>query len=260
MFLGIIQGLTEFLPISSSGHLVLAEHYLNFKSPNISFEIVLHLGSLLAVLIFFRKDIFSLIRSLIVFKSTEEADFHNRKTLLYLLIATLVTALLGLAFEDLLTKAFSALYIPSLMLLLTGTILFISDRVESSGLLQYQIGIKKSVIIGLSQAVAILPGISRSGTTISVGLFCGLSREDAARFSFLLSIPAILGANIHKFNAIMELEKAMWLSYFLGASCAFLSGYAVIAVLISFVKKQKLKYFAYYCWVISLITLILYFR
>lgn len=258
IILGIIQGLTEFLPISSSGHLVLAEHYLNFKQPDLSFEIFLHLGSVIAVLIYFRKDILYLFKSLFLFKEKSSEHINNRNTLFYLLVATVVTALIGLYFEDAVLKAFSSLYIPSFMLFITGVILFMSDKIEPRGLGTHQLGIRKSIIIGLGQAFAILPGISRSGSTIAMGIFTGLKREAAARFSFLLSVPIIVGANIHKISKITELEKSQFLLFLIGAFAAFISGYSVISLLISFVKKQKLKYFAYYCWFISLLLLILF--
>jgi len=260
IILGIIQGLTEFLPISSSGHLVLAEHYLNFNKPNISFEIILHLGSLFAVLLYFRNDIIALLRSLFLFKSKETVHIRNRNTIFYILVATVVTGILGIYFEEPLTKAFSSLYVPSVMLIITGFILFISDRIEPKGIKAHELGIRRSILIGLSQAFAILPGISRSGTTITVGIFSGLDREESARFSFLLSIPAILGANIHKLSSILELNSNLWISYLLGTLGAFISGYAVISFLISIVKKQKLRYFSYYCWIVALITLILYVK
>ena len=258
ILLGIIQGLTEFLPISSSGHLVLAEHYLKFNNPDISFKIILHLGSVFAVLLYFRKDILSLIRSLILFKNKDPLHSENRNTIFYLIVATTVTGILGFYFEDPLTKTFSSLYIPSFMLIITGFILYVSDKIEPKGIKTHQLGIKKSILIGLAQAFAILPGISRSGTTITVGIFSGLDREEAARFSFILSIPAILGANIHKFSSILNLDRSLWLSYILGTLAAFISGYLVISFLITIVKKQRLKYFAFYCWSIAIITLILY--
>jgi undecaprenyl-diphosphatase len=260
IILGIIQGLTEFLPISSSGHLVLAEHYLKFHNPDISFEVILHLGSLFAVLLYFRKDIYSLINSLFLFRNKEAEHTRNRNTIFYLLVATVVTGILGLYFEDPLTKAFSSLFIPSFMLIITGFILYFSDKIEPEGIKTHQLGIKKSILIGLVQAFAILPGISRSGTTITFGIFAGLEREEAAKFSFILSIPAILGATILKLSSILNLDRSLWLSYVLGTLAAFISGYIVISLLISIVKKQKLKYFAFYCWLIAIITLILYLK
>ena len=260
ILLGIIQGLTEFLPVSSSGHLVLASHYLKFNNPDISFEVILHLGSLFAVLLYFRNDILSLLKSIILFKNKEPIQIRNRNTVFYIIVATTVTGILGFYFEDPLTKAFSSLYIPSFMLIITGFILYISDKIEPKGIKTHQLGIRKSILIGLAQAFAILPGISRSGTTITVGIFAGLDREEAARFSFILSIPAILGANILKFSSILNLDSSVWLSYLLGTFAAFISGYAVISFLMSVVKKQKLKYFAFYCWLIAVITLILYLK
>ena len=256
--LGIIQGLTEFLPVSSSGHLVLAEHYLNFHKPGISFEVVLHFGSVIAVLIYFRKDIYKLLKSLFLISSKESEHLNNRNTLFYLIVATTVTAIIGLYFEDILTKTFSLLYLPSMLLFVTGIILFMSDKISTRGLKPHQLGVRKSILIGLGQAFAILPGISRSGTTIALGIFTGLERREAARFSFLLSIPAILGANILKITKIIELEKVYLLSYIVGALAAFVSGYLVISLLITIVRKQKLKYFAFYCWLVSIVTIILF--
>ncbi|MCD4796736.1 MAG: undecaprenyl-diphosphate phosphatase [Candidatus Cloacimonetes bacterium] len=258
IILGIIQGLTEFLPISSSGHLVLAKHYLNFEMTDITFEIFLHLGSVIAVLLYFRKDILNLLKSLFIYSKDEVTHSNNRKIIFYLFVATVITALIGYYFEETIQKVFTSLYIPSIMLSITGIILIISDKIESKGLGSYQLGIKKSILIGLGQAFAILPGISRSGTTIALGIFTGLKREEAARFSFLLSVPIILGANVHKMSELSNLPKTMLLPYLFGLIAAFFSGYMVISLLISFVKKQKLKYFAYYCWLVSIVTLILY--
>ncbi len=259
IILGIIQGLTEFLPISSSGHLVLAEEYINFDQPNISFEIILHLGSLLAVLVYFRKDIIELIASLFIYKKNERQNRANRNTLFYMIVVTTVTGLIGFYFKEFFTSTFSVTYYASTLLLVTGLILFISDKITPQGLKTHQLGIKKSIVIGLTQSLAIFPGISRSGTTIATGIFTGLKREEAARFSFLISIPAILGANISEIKSFMELEKIMLMNYIFGLIAAFIAGYSVIALLIKLVKKQKLRYFSYYCWFIGGITLIIYF-
>jgi undecaprenyl-diphosphatase len=144
------------------------------------------------------------------------------------------------------------------MLLVTGIILFISDKFNSQRFAMPKIGWKRSVIIGLGQSFAMFPGLSRSGTTIAVGIFSGLKREDAARFSFLLSVPAILGANILKISELSQLSAEYVPSYLGGAIAAFISGYAVISWLLKLVKKSKLKYFSYYCWLLAIISIVIY--
>ncbi|HPR18025.1 MAG TPA: undecaprenyl-diphosphatase UppP [Candidatus Cloacimonadota bacterium] len=256
LILGIIQGLTEFLPISSSGHLVLARHYLNFTEPEISFEIVLHLGSLIAVLVYFWQDIKKLIASLFVYKTNQEVHKPNRRIVLYILVVTIVTGILGFAFSDLIKSLFAETYYASAFLLVTGLILFFTDRLPNGELKADRLGLKKSIIIGLGQSIAMLPGISRSGTTIATGIFTGLDRKEAARFSFLISIPAIIGANISEISAFLQLQSAMLIEYLAGLIAAFATGYAVIAILLKIVQKQKLHYFSYYCWLIGSVTLL----
>jgi len=255
--LGIIQGLTEFLPVSSSGHLVLAQYFLGIEETGISFEIIVHLGSLLAVLIFFHKDIISLLLSATKLFSSNKSyhDVNNLKILLYLLVATIVTALIGFTFKD----NFEALYdIPwavSIALFVTGLIIYISDKIPSGSFNDYNIGWLKAIFIGIGQALAIIPGISRSGTTIAFALFNKMKRENAARFSFLLSIPAILGAALLDFKDMESLEVTKLWRYSAGAIAAFISGFIVIAILINLIQRRKLKYFSYYCWTLSLVSI-----
>jgi len=263
LILGIIQGLTEFLPVSSSGHLVLAKHYLNFKMPgDVAFEVFLHLGSVLAVIIFFRKDILDLIVSLFKFKDQSVEHSNNRNTVFYLITATIVTGIIYFFFDNLIEGIFDSsnpknMYLISIFLSITGLILFISDKISVSKI-NKRLGIKKSALIGIAQALALLPGISRSGSTIAMGIFVGMKREDAAKFSFLLSLPAILGANILKLDELSNLNSSQLLIFVVGAIAAFISGYLVIAVLIKMIKDKNLKVFSYYCWSISLISIILY--
>ena len=254
IILGIIQGLTEFLPVSSSGHLVLAQHFMHYQKSDISFEIVLHLGSLLAVLIFFRKDIIELAVAPFRFSNRNEKNKGDLRSLLYLIVATLITGVLGYLLKDKFESMFNVPILASIMLVITGFILFFSDKISNTNISMEKMGIKRSLLIGLGQTFAIIPGISRSGTTIAVSIFNGIKRADAAKFSFLLSIPAILGANISEFSAIAHLDKQNMLQYFSGAAAAFISGYLVIAFLISIVKKQKLKLFSIYCWIIAIIS------
>jgi len=254
IFLGVIQGLSEFLPISSSGHLVLLKHFFAFKTGDITLEIILHIGSLFAVLVYFRGDIFILATSVIRYKDKSCRTILNRKVVIYLLLATLVTGIFGILFQSSLEAFFDKPLLVCLMLFVTGFILLLSDKMHSKDLLCNNLGIKKSLLMGFVQFFAIIPGISRSGSTVAFGIFSGLKREEAARFSFLLSIPAILGALILKFEQIVSSDDIK--IYLLGAFFAFVSGYLVISSLIKIIKKQKLRYFAYYCFILSSLSLI----
>jgi len=219
-----------------------------------SFEIFLHFGSLLAVLIYYRKDIWEIIRSLIKFNSKVESDIGNRKIALYLIISTFVTAIIAIPLQSFFEQIFYNIYLVIAMLTITGVIVFLSDKQAKSQIDASEMGFFRSFLIGVGQAMAILPGLSRSGTTISISLFSGVKRTDAARFSFLLSIPAILGANlisIDKFSAIKSDEITV---YLVGGLASFISGYLVISLLINLIKKRKLKIFAYYCWSLVIIT------
>jgi undecaprenyl-diphosphatase len=258
ILLGILQGITEFLPVSSSGHLVLAQHFLHLNTEaNLTFDIMVHFGSLLAVIIYFKRDIFNLINSLFHWSSNSSKHSSNHWYALYLLIATAVTGYLGFAFKDFFESQFGSPYIVSCMLIVTGIIIYVSDLVPSSQRRVEQMGIFRAVLIGLGQAVAIMPGISRSGTTISVSLFSGIRREDAARFSFLLSIPAILGASLSEYKNILNLDANLTVSYIVGVLAAFISGYLVIALLLEIIRNKKLHYFSFYCWAIAIVSMIL---
>lgn len=263
IILGLIQGLTEFLPISSSGHLLLAENLLGFHQPDLSFEVFLHLGSLVAVLIYFRKDIIKLLQSLFLFRNKSSYHEGNRNIVFYLLVSTMVTGLMYFFLKDYIDKAFdtakgTGIFFVSVMLAITGVILYLSDLIESGKRNMASMGLRRSAFIGLGQSLALLPGISRSGTTIALTVFSGVNREDATRYSFLLSIPAILGANITHISDLAALSSELWIQYIAGFIAAFLSGYLVIRFLINMVKKQKLKYFSYYVWAVALVFITIY--
>lgn len=262
VIMGIIQGLTEFLPISSSGHLVLYQYF--FGNPgelnsDISLEVFLHLGSLFAVIIYFRRDILDLLSSLFHWKKSINANRHlrNRMVIVYLLIATLVTGVIYLMVGDKVEAAFSHPMLVAVFLIVTGLIIYTSDLIKRSEIPMSGMGLIRSVIIGLGQGFAMLPGISRSGTTIATSLFCGVKRTDAARFSFLLSIPAILAANLSEFKTLSVLQSEQFAAYLAGAFSAFVSGYLVISVLLRLIQSAKLKYFAFYCWLIAALSITL---
>ncbi len=249
--LGIVQGLSEFLPISSSGHLVILKHFFGMESGNISLEVVLHLGSLLAVLLYFRHDLWRLGRDFFQFKDKSSEVLLARKEVAFLLLATAVTGVLGIMFEDVLESIFSQPLLVCGMLLITGVVLIASDMVKNVHLEAGQMGCKRAIVLGVVQAMAIVPGISRSGSTVCASLFLGIKRAEAARFSFLLSIPAIAGAFILKLGEIsasVELADCL-----LGAFFAFISGYAVIALLLRMISRGRLKIFGGYCFLISFV-------
>jgi undecaprenyl-diphosphatase len=255
--LGLVQGFTEFLPISSSGHLVLTSHFLRLgkQSGDIAFEIFLHLGSLIAVCIYFRSEIYSLLQSAIMYKNPERKS--ERLVLLWILLATAVTGTIGLVLGDFIESKCSQPIVVAIMLSITGIILFYSDKITIKDIKTHQLGVKKSLLIGLGQAVAIMPGISRSGTTITCAIMTGLDRASAARFSFLLSIPIILGANVTKLKTFLALDFSQFIIYMIGLIAAFISGIFAIKWLMVLITRAQLRYFSYYCWTISGISIIL---
>jgi len=258
LILGLVQGLTEFLPVSSSGHLLLIKYFFQISEMgDFSFEIFVHLGTLCAVVIFFQHDIIGLLKSLFYFRQPE--GLQQRKTCLWLFLATLVTGCFGFIGKEYVIKITHPMFI-ACMIGITGLILYISDKIKNFHLPANEIGIKKAIIIGLGQALAITPGISRSGTTIFCGLLVGLDRKAAATFTFLLAIPVILGANITQITVLSNLEINQLFNYIVGFFAAFLSGYLVIAWLMKLIIKAQLIYFAYYCWGVSLLSLFLIWR
>lgn len=260
ILLGILQGLTEFIPVSSSGHLVLTQHFFGLgESQDILFELFMHLGTLLAVLVFFRKSLWELTKSVFSWKNTVNREIHrkNRNLILYLALATISTAVIYALFGDYIKSVYDMPMLVAILLLVTGAIVFTSDYFVEHGIPASNMGFMRSIIIGLVQGLAILPGISRSGSTIAASLATGIKRKDAAQFSFLLSIPAILGANLSEVQAFMSLEKSMLFSYLAGFFSSFLVGYLVIAFLIRLIESNRLKYFAFYCWFVGLLSIVL---
>ncbi|PID29942.1 MAG: hypothetical protein CSB55_00760 [Candidatus Cloacimonadota bacterium] len=254
ILLGIIQGLTEFLPVSSSGHLVLAGHFFNFEMPGLTYEVAVHLGSLIAVLIFFREHIFRLIKAVFLFK--DESLKSERLQVVYLIVSTFITAVIGISFKDYFEALFDkTIYVP-VFLMFTGIILFFTDSIKEQKIKSENMGFLRAVLIGIGQALAILPGVSRSGTTIASGLYLGVKREDMASFSFLLSIPAILGAAVLQLKDIQDIGNDLFFIYFAGFVASFVSGYLVISWLIKLIANRKIRFFSYYCWLIATVSFI----
>ena len=261
IILGIVQGLTEFLPISSSGHLVLAAQLLNFHEEGIAFEVFVHLGTLFSVLLAFRKDIGKMIIAPFRIWQSGKRDedlVRYARWDLYVIIGTIPAAIIGLALKSEIESVFSNVLLVIVMLFITGTFLILSRFIkQTTGEVSYL----KSFCIGCAQALAILPGISRSGSTIVTGMAMGVERSEAARFSFILSLPAILGAAVLKVKDLMEsglLTEELWY-LLLGAAVAFASGYLAILWLLDIVRKGKLEWFGYYCYLVVLIMSFWYF-
>lgn len=262
IIIGIVQGLTEFLPVSSSAHLVFIQNILGVES-SLAFDTFLHLGSLLAVLWFFRGDIIKMLKSWFLsltdilngrFRQGFYEDPYKRLAW-YVILATIPVGIAGVLFEDSVEALFSgALYVPAFFLFVTGTILYLSQRMTSGKVNFHNVGAKESLFMGLGQACAILPGLSRSGTTIAAGLVIGLDKEFAAKFSFILSIPAILGAFLLQVKDISSAMDANFLPIVLGFIAAFIAGYVAIKWVLDLIQKRSLDIFAYYCWAVAIIV------
>ena len=278
VLLGILQGLTEFLPVSSSGHLAILKNVFGMKDIGVSFDVFLHIGTLIAVFVVYWKDIWKLfvngigliadscynIREFIMAKRLEdEPDYRvvissaYRRFTLLVIISTIPTGIIGYLGEKYIEGAAQTLLIPGLCLWITACLLFISDRYPTGDKTPRQTTYLDAVILGVSQGLATLPGLSRSGTTITTGLVLGLKREFAVKYSFIMSIPAILGAAILKIPDMKtDLEATSPIAYLLGLIAAAVVGYICIKTMLILIKKKKFTYFAGYCVVIGLICII----
>ena len=265
VMLGIIQGLTEFLPVSSSGHLVLLQNLFGIREPELLFDISLHLGTLLAVFIVFYKEILRILQTLLrlpaLIKSSGNlksvfADNEEIRIFALILIGSIPTAILGILFHKIADQIFGAVWIVGVMLLVTGTLLWFTRQISNEGRPLIKVSIRDALMIGLIQGMAIMPGISRSGATISMALFLGMNREVAGRYSFLLSIPAILGALILGLNSTIIQTDIPGKIILLGTVIAAIVGYIALKILLRMVKQGHLYYFAPYCWLLGAATLI----
>lgn len=246
ILLGIIQGITEFLPVSSSGHLVLFQKIFGVAEPSLTFGIVVHLGTLAAVFVAFWKDIASLIR-------------RPFQKLTYLLIAgTIPTAIIGVVFKDFFEEVFKSGRILGFAFIITGIVLYFADSFNRGRKGIDETSYLNAVFVGVMQGAAILPAVSRSGLTISGALFCNIDRDFAARFSFLLSIPTILGAAVFDMKDLLETgtESLDILNLGVGFLFAAVFGYISIKYMISILKKGKMRYFSYYVFMLAALILI----
>lgn len=253
---GVVQGLTEFLPVSSSGHIVIAQELLNLhydEGENLVFAIVLHFATALSTIVVFRKDIAQIFKGLFQFRWNDEFKFS-----LKIVLSMIPAAVVGLFFKDKIEEYFTNLLLVGCMLLITAALLFFADRAKNTG---KKVSYKDAFIIGLAQsAAAVFPGLSRSGSTISTSIILGNDKAKAARFSFLMVLPLILGATAKMFLEAQEAEAAFnmdILPLVVGFFAAFFSGLFACKWMIDFVKKSKLKYFSIYCSLVGL-TVIVY--
>ena len=248
LILGIIQGITEWLPVSSSGHLALAQNFLGITQP-VVFDLILHVGTLIVVFLVFYKELFQVIKGFFSFDKCNK-DFMLS---LYLIIATLITGVIGVIFNEFFVKAFENLRIIGIGFLITAMILFFSKIGKSNK----KLGLIDSVFIGLAQALSILPGVSRSGSTIGIGLIRNVDRKEVAVFSFLLAIPAIIGGFVFQFNQSgLNIEA---LPLIIGFLTSFVVGYLSLKWLLKVIYHGNFHYFGWYVLVLGIITLIFSF-
>ena len=255
--MGVVQGLGEFLPISSSGHLVLVPWLFNWQDPGLSFDVALHFGTLIAVVAFFWKDwlkIFSLaLQSIRKKENSQQAAIYDRNLLWYIVIASVPGAVAGLLLEKYADTVFRHPLLVASTLALVGLLLFIADKRAREIKDLKKVSAKDAVIIGAAQAVAIIPGVSRSGATILTALHLGLDRSSAARFSFLISTPIIFGATIIKLKSFFS--SGLGSVEIVGILAAAISGYLAIAWMIKFIEKVSYKVFFWYRLALALVVL-----
>lgn len=255
--LGIVQGLTEFLPVSSSGHLELAKYLMGDQSipeQSLLMTVVLHFGTALSTVVIFRKDILNILKSLLSFKRDEDTMFAVK-----IVISMIPAALVALFFEKEIDALFDKqILLVGISLLVTAALLILADRATDTS---KKVGFGSALIVGISQAIAILPGISRSGATISTSVLLGIDRTKAARFSFLMVVPLIFG-KIAKDLLSGDLSVAAnphWGGLLIGFIAAFITGIFACKWMIALVKRSQLKYFAFYCIIVGTLAIVLHF-
>lgn len=266
VLLGLVQGVAEFLPISSSGHLAIAEHLLASRAIEVPdfYDVLLHLGTLVAVFIAYWQDIRDMILELIdgvrdLARGTTPNPVPPARRMILLIIVGTLPLFIVLPVKDFVEGLGNSLYFVAAALVVTGFLLFASDRVRKGRKTEKNASLVDVLLVGVAQAIATCPGISRSGTTITAGCFVGFERKFAVRFSFLLSIPAILGANILSLKSALE-GGIIWADvpvYLVGVAVAAGVGYLCIRLLRMIADKGRFGWFAYYCWAAGALTLVL---
>jgi len=270
ILMGIVQGLSEFLPISSSAHLVFTSNFYKVikgieivqeSNEEIFFDIMLHLGTLIAVFVFFRKDILDIIRALVMGIRTKDFSNRNAKLGLYILLGTLITIIVAWPLEKVAENLVYSPAIAGVLLVFTGFILFYSEYRSKKVATKKEVDLKTSVFIAIAQGLAALPGLSRSGWTIATGLFKGMDRISAARYSFLVSIPIILIASMVYPFVKIDFHEALtynWSAICVGTVVSALVGYLCIKYFLKFLAKFSLAIFGYYCVIVGIFTAIFF--
>lgn len=255
--LGIVQGLTEFIPVSSSAHLVLVPWWLGWDPPPLSFDTFLHLGTLLAVVTYFWRDWWDLAQA-VIDRLRGRGDDAKWRLAVAIVVGTIPAAIIGYLFESYFEAMFGEPALVAAMLLVTGVILIFAEAWKRGGLPLASIRLSDAALIGLAQAVAIVPGISRSGATIATGLLRGLDRPAAARYSFLLSAPIIFGAGIFQLKSLAEggIDSIGVTPLIVGFIAAALSGFLAIRFLMRYLQTRSLYLFAGYVWVFGTLSLL----
>lgn len=252
--LGIVQGLTEFLPVSSSGHLELAKYFLgdtSLSEDSLLMTVVLHVATALSTIVVFRRDILDIFRGLFQFQYNEQTAFS-----LKIIVSMIPAAVVGLLFEDYIDDMFNRqIVLVALMLLVTGLLLLLADRARRT---EKAVDFKSALIIGIAQAIAITPGISRSGATISTSVLLGIDRERAARFSFLMVVPLIFGKIAKDLLSGELTQTTQWPALTVGFIFAFFTGLLACTWMIRLVKHSQLSYFAVYCFIVAAAALAFY--
>lgn len=264
--LGLVQGLSEFLPISSSGHLALLQSLFEINEDKvIFFAVLLHIGTLVSIFVVYHKDIYALIKELFLLfkdiftgKGLRIEERPIRKLGIMIIVSSIPTAIMGLLFSDYIDKIFGSLTVIAICWIITGFILLFSEKLKNNKKEIEGMKYRNAIFIGICQGFAIMPGISRSGSTIVGSLVTGLKREFAVEFAFLISIPAILGSAILEFPKAIKagIEPSTIGPMIVGFLVAAISGYFAITTMIKIVSKHKMRYFSYYVWIIGLGTFI----
>ena len=278
VLLGFVQGITEFLPVSSSGHLSILQNIFHMNTEgSVLFNIFLHLGTLLVVFVVFRKDIWKLIlavfgmigdclSNLAAFikngKLEEPLPYRKivgtnyRKFAILLILSTIPTGIMGILGKDLIAEASAGLLVPGICLLITGAVLIFSDTLKDGNKIPKDVSYPWALLIGVFQGLATLPGLSRSGSTITGCLLAGMNRSFAVRYSFILSIPAVLGAAVLELSDIPQQTSPETIGiYLIGAAVAAAVGFLCIRLMLSMVRKRRFKFFGFYCIAAGILAL-----
>lgn len=271
ILMGIVQGLSEFLPISSSAHLVFTSNFykviknipiVQSSNEEVFFDIMVHLGTLIAVLIFFRKDVLNILKAMWHALKTKNWEDKEAKLGLFIIVGTIITVMLALPINEIAEKLVYSPSIVGILLFITGfTLLYSEYKSKKLEEKKDEVSLKTSILIGLAQGLAALPGFSRSGWTIATGLFCGLDRVTAARYSFLLSIPIILGASMVYPLIKIDIHEAVqynWSAIIAGTVVSAIVGYLCIKYFMKFISKFSLAIFGYYCIITGVATAIFF--